>query len=282
MVTSDTMSIVRRFTSIFAVVTVSAMLGAAVPAASAGNAVAGTTVTATRSFPKTTTAKRDFLAEHTSTDIESNADWGGIESLDVPQTESQAEKDQKAQEQAKAEAQAQAAQEQAQAQAQTGAQAASPFFRTCQHQRSYGSCECHWSGIGRLCSAVPRLSVCGWRQYSVRLGLLWFRAVGVRPVWCEPASLFWRPDECWNGCRKHCRSSSGGYHRQCSACRDLYWQWYGDQRAESGSGNAGHFAGRVLRWLCDSSCALSEHTVDFLGRILSGIRLFVWKRSSRC
>lgn len=125
MVASDTMSIARRFTSIFAVVTVSAMLGAAVPAASAGNAVAGTTVTATRSFPKTTTAKRDFLAEHTSTDIESNADWGGIESLDVPQTESQAEKDQKAQEQAKAEAQAQAAQEQAQAQAQAEAQTAS-------------------------------------------------------------------------------------------------------------------------------------------------------------
>lgn len=125
MVASDTMNIAKRFTSIFAVLAVSASLGAAVPAASAGNAVAGTTVTATRSFPKTTTAKRDFLAEHTSTDIESNADWGGIESLDVPQTESQAEKDQKAQEQAKAEAQAQAAQEQAQAQAQTGAQAAS-------------------------------------------------------------------------------------------------------------------------------------------------------------
>lgn len=125
MVASDTMNIAKRFTSIFAVVAVSALLGAAVPAASAGGAMAGTTVTATRSFPKTTTAKRDFLAEHTSTDIESNADWGGIESLDVPQTESQAEKDQKAQEQAKAEAQAQAAQEQAQAQAQTGAQAAS-------------------------------------------------------------------------------------------------------------------------------------------------------------
>lgn len=125
MVTSDTMSIVRRFTSIFAVVTVSAMLGAAVPAASAGNAVAGTTVTATRSFPKTTTAKRDFLAEHTSTDIESNADWGGIESLDVPQTESQAEKDQKAQEQAEAEAQAQAQAAQAQTQTQAEAQTAS-------------------------------------------------------------------------------------------------------------------------------------------------------------
>lgn len=106
MVASDTMNIAKRFTSIFAVVAVSALLGAAVPAASAGGAMADTTVTATRSFPKTTAAKRDFLAEHTSTDVESNADWGGIESLDVPQTESQAEKDQKAQEQAEAEAQA--------------------------------------------------------------------------------------------------------------------------------------------------------------------------------
>lgn len=118
MVASDTMNIAKRFTSIFAVVAVSALLGAAVPAASAGGAMADTTVTATRSFPKTTAAKRDFLAEHTSTDVESNADWGGIESLDVPQTESQVEKDQKAQEQAEAEAQAQAAQAQAQAESQ--------------------------------------------------------------------------------------------------------------------------------------------------------------------
>lgn len=118
MVASDTMNIAKRFTSIFAVVAVSALLGAAVPAASAGGAMADTTVTATRSFPKTTAAKRDFLAEHTSTDVESNADWGGIESLDVPQTESQAEKDQKAQEQSEAEAQAQAAQAQAQAESQ--------------------------------------------------------------------------------------------------------------------------------------------------------------------
>ena len=92
MVASDTMNIAKRFTSIFAVVAVSALLGAAVPAASAGGAMADTTVTATRSFPKTTAAKRDFLAEHTSTEVESNADWGGIESLDVPQTESQAER----------------------------------------------------------------------------------------------------------------------------------------------------------------------------------------------
>ena len=125
MVASNTMNIAKRFTSIFAVVAVSASLGAAVPAASAGSAMADTTVTATRSFPKTTAAKRDFLAEHTSTDVESNADWGGIESLDVPQTESQAEKDRKAQEQAEAEAQAQAQAAQAPTQTQTEAQTAS-------------------------------------------------------------------------------------------------------------------------------------------------------------
>lgn len=125
MVASDTMNIAKRFTSIFAVVAVSASLGAAVPAASAGSAMADTTVTATRSFPKTAAAKRDFLAEHTSTDVESNADWGGIESLDVPQTESQAEKDRKAQEQAEAEAQAQAQAAQAQTQTQAEAQTAS-------------------------------------------------------------------------------------------------------------------------------------------------------------
>lgn len=125
MVASNTMNIAKRFTSIFAVVAVSASLGAAVPAASAGSAMADTTVTATRSFPKTTAAKRDFLAEHTSTDVEANADWGGIESLDVPQTESQAEKDRKAQEQAEAEAQAQAQAAQAQTQTQAESRTAS-------------------------------------------------------------------------------------------------------------------------------------------------------------
>ena len=256
MVASDTMNIAKRFTSIFAVVAVSALLGAAVPAASAGGAMADTTVTATRSFPKTTAAKRDFLAEHTSTDVESNADWGGIESLDVPQTESQAEKDQKAQEQAEAEAQAQAAQAQAQAESQAASRSSdrasisvptAPASATGQALADYAL---QFQGYPYVPEAI-----------LVRLGLLWFRTVGVRPVRGKPAALFWCPDERWNGSWKHCRSSSWGYHRQYSACRDLYWQRHGDQRAESGSGNAGHFAGRVLRWLCDSSCALSEHTV---------------------
>ena len=125
MVASNTMNIAKRFTSIFAVVAVSASLGAAVPAASAGSAMADTTVTAKRSFQKHTAAKRDILAAPTSPEDESNAERRGNESLDVPQTESQAEKDQKAQEQAEAEAQAQAQAAQAQTQTQAEAQTAS-------------------------------------------------------------------------------------------------------------------------------------------------------------
>ena len=169
MVASDTMNIAKRFTSIFAVVAVSALLGAAVPAASAGGAMADTTVTATRSFPKTTAAKRDFLAEHTSTDVESNADWGGIESLDVPQTESQAEKDQKAQEQAEAEAQAQAAQAQAQAESQAASRSSdrasisvptAPASATGQEiLREYGfrvdTAENGAVAVEKVCTAAP-------------------------------------------------------------------------------------------------------------------------------
>lgn len=45
-------------------------------------------VTSTRSFPKVTSVKRDLLTESTSTSVDSNSHWGGIESLNVPQTKS--------------------------------------------------------------------------------------------------------------------------------------------------------------------------------------------------
>ncbi|KXA17382.1 NlpC/P60 family protein [Gardnerella vaginalis] len=45
-------------------------------------------VTSTRSFPKLTSVKRDLLTESTSTSVDSNSHWGGIESLNVPQTKS--------------------------------------------------------------------------------------------------------------------------------------------------------------------------------------------------
>lgn len=45
------------------------------------------------SFPKTNAVKKNILAEASSTQVESDSDWGGVESLNVPQTKSQAEKD---------------------------------------------------------------------------------------------------------------------------------------------------------------------------------------------
>lgn len=51
------------------------------------------TVSSTRSFPATTATRRDPTRESISTDVQSDSDWGGIETLNVPQTKSQAEKD---------------------------------------------------------------------------------------------------------------------------------------------------------------------------------------------
>lgn len=69
------------------------------------------TVTSSRSFPKVTTVRQDLFAEATSTEVDEDSDWGGIEELDVPKTKSAAEIE--AEEQAAAEAAAQEAAEQA-------------------------------------------------------------------------------------------------------------------------------------------------------------------------
>ncbi|NEG55804.1 peptidase P60 [Bifidobacterium sp. SMA15] len=65
---------------------------AVAPAATAADQTSGV-VSSERSFPKTSTARKDLLKESTSTDVEQDSNWGGIESLDVPKTKSQAEKD---------------------------------------------------------------------------------------------------------------------------------------------------------------------------------------------
>lgn len=72
-----------------------------------------------RSFPKRSTVHRDPLAESAGTDVGEDTDWGGIETLDVPQTKSQAEKDAELKAQQEEEARQKQAQERAsQAQAQ--------------------------------------------------------------------------------------------------------------------------------------------------------------------
>lgn len=104
----------KRGISLFAAVAAASCVFAfTVPSAEAAddNAV----VTSSRSFPKTQSVRKNLFAESTSTSAGENENWGGVENLDVPQTESQAERDAKAAAEAAAEAQAQAA---AQAQSQ--------------------------------------------------------------------------------------------------------------------------------------------------------------------
>ena len=105
--------------SIVAAIVSCACLFMFVPTATAAE---GVTVTSTKSFPSYTQVRKDLTTEATATSVEDNADWGGIENLDVPQTESQAEKDAAAAKKAaeeeaekQAEVEAQATQEQANA-----------------------------------------------------------------------------------------------------------------------------------------------------------------------
>ena len=77
-------------------------------------------VSSVRSFPAATATRRDPTRESVSTDVQSDTDWGGIETLNVPQTKSQAEKDTEAKAQQEEETRKQA-QEQAEQQAQAQA-----------------------------------------------------------------------------------------------------------------------------------------------------------------
>ena len=107
---SETMSIAKRtITTLTTFAAACALVITVAPMASADSTEA---VTSIRSFPKVTEVQKDLFAEAMSTEVSEDADWGGIEELDVPQTKSQAEKDAEA-----AAAAAQAAAEAAAAQA---------------------------------------------------------------------------------------------------------------------------------------------------------------------
>ena len=100
---------VRLFSSILtsalAVVSMSAFLA---PTASAAE---DQVVTSSRSFKGQQSRYASLLKEAAATSVDSDSSWGGVENLEVPKTESQAEKDAKAR--AEAEVQAQQAREQA-------------------------------------------------------------------------------------------------------------------------------------------------------------------------
>lgn len=81
----------KIFSSVFAGFVSAALVAAMIPLACASASAEESAVTSTRSFPKITDVKRDLFTESTSTDVDANSHWGGIESLDVPQTKSAAE-----------------------------------------------------------------------------------------------------------------------------------------------------------------------------------------------
>lgn len=80
------------------------------------------------------TAKTNFFAEATSTNVDENSNWGGLESMNVPQTKSTAEKEaeQKAkeEEEARKQAEAEAARQQAEAAAREQQEAAAAASRS--------------------------------------------------------------------------------------------------------------------------------------------------------
>ena len=104
-----TMSIVKKTVSIATALVAAGLLSVAVVPLASADADQSEATTSTRSFPKVTTVRKDLLSESTSTEVDGGADWGGIESLDVPQTKSPAEIEAEAAEQARQQAAAAAA-----------------------------------------------------------------------------------------------------------------------------------------------------------------------------
>ena len=97
----------RKYVSMMAAATFCGMLSIGIPAVAQASDGSEAVVTSSRSFTPGSKVRADLLTESTATTVEKDSSWGGIESLNVPATKSQAEKD--------AEARAQQAQEQAQA-----------------------------------------------------------------------------------------------------------------------------------------------------------------------
>lgn len=83
---------------------------AGIPAVANAAGSADSAVASSRSFTPHNRVKANLLDESISTTVEKDSNWGGIESLDVPVTKSQAEKDAEARQAARAAQASQAAQ----------------------------------------------------------------------------------------------------------------------------------------------------------------------------
>ena len=86
------MSVKTIISTSVAIIATGAMFACVAPFASADSAQTSAVVSS-RSFPKASSVKKNLFAESSSTSVDENSKWGGIETLDVPQTESQGEKE---------------------------------------------------------------------------------------------------------------------------------------------------------------------------------------------
>ena len=100
----------RKYVSMMAAATICGMLSIGIPAVAQASDGSEAAVTSSRSFTPGSKVRADLLTESTATTVEKDSSWGGIESLNVPATKSQAEKDAEARAQ---QAQAAASQRQA-------------------------------------------------------------------------------------------------------------------------------------------------------------------------
>ena len=100
----------RKYVSMMAAATICGTLFIGIPAVAQASDGSEAVATSSRSFTPGSKVRADLLTESTATTVEKDSRWGGIESLNVPATKSQAEKDAEARAQ---QAQAAASQRQA-------------------------------------------------------------------------------------------------------------------------------------------------------------------------
>lgn len=198
--------------------------------AQAKDCVEKSAVASLRSFPKASVVKRNLLSESVSTEVDNSHNWGGIEQLNVPKTESPAEKaarEQKEQEDAarkQREEQAQAASRSAvrkalpQAQPQQGIQlpASASGSEVAKFALQFQGVPYVWGGTttaGWDCSGFTSYV---FRQFGVNLPHQSEaqRAYGILVSNPEPGDLMWMPGHVGiyigNGMMVHASTPSTG------------------------------------------------------------------------
>lgn len=143
-----------------------------IPAWAAGSDSAPISMASVRSFPKRPIPHRSF-SEAVSTDVDGS--WGGIETLDVPHTESPEEQATRIQAE-------QARQSEAASRAEPRTPAATPAISTPTTGDKERTRLRYGRRPGLLRAPIPGRAIRVRGQYACRLGLQWFHPIRVRAV----------------------------------------------------------------------------------------------------